>query len=381
MPARARPSRTQLWLEGAEDWSWPGQGRGPIELSLPSWIPTLPPRLAPAAAGVAIPSGAGAEPQRARRLLTALALGALTLACIAAALDTTGAIERLAGMSAPARTPARSGTVAPAPDLLPPLPSVLPVSRDAAGSSIELASFASASLGGEGAFFVYLPPGYVGGTRRYPVLYLLHGRDGHAAAFLEIGIQRTLDRLIDRRAIPPMIAVMVQDLPGLNNWRDLGRRHSETYVVEVQELVDRMLRTVPERSARAIAGSSMGGFGAMNVALTNPLRFAVVESWLGYFNNLQGQLRADRRVIARLGLHAFLYGAVADPVAVPAEDPEFAARLRAVGARAQSAIYPGGHTLRKVEEHLETGLLFAGRSLQRARRRAEMEAAKAHAAA
>jgi S-formylglutathione hydrolase FrmB len=120
----------------------------------------------------------------------------------------------------------------------------------------------------------------------------------------------------------------------------------------------------------------MGGFGAMHVALANPYRFAVVESWLGFFDSLGGELRADRPVLQRLGLHAFLYGAEADPVAVPQEDPAFAAKLRAAGAQAQGAIYPGGHSLEKVAEHLETGLLFAGRSLGDAQRRADAEQAE-----
>ena len=174
-----------------------------------------------------------------------------------------------------------------------------------------------------------------------------------------------------------MIVVMVQDAPGLNNWRDLGTRHSATYVVEVQELVDRMFRTIPTRAGRAIAGSSMGGFGAMNVALSNPWRFSVVESWLGFFDNLHESLRDDEPVISRLGLHAFLYGASEDPVAVPSEDPEFAAELRAAGARARGVIYPGGHSLEKIREHLDYGLLYAGRSLLTAERRAAREAARA----
>ena len=41
----------------------------------------------------------------------------------------------------------------------------------------------------------------------------------------------------------------------------------------------------------------------MNVALANPYRFGVVESWLSFFNGLEGDLHADRPVIARLGLH------------------------------------------------------------------------------
>jgi len=254
-----------------------------------------------------------------------------------------------------------------------PLPALVPVSHDSAGSSIDQATFSSSALAGQGSFIVYLPPGYASTNRHYPVLYLLHSRDGHAAAFLEIGIQRSLDRLIAEGAIPPMLVVMIQDRSGLNNWRDIGTRHSETYVVEVQQLIDRMLPTIPTRAGRAIAGSSMGGFGAMHVALANPYRFAVVESWLGYFNNLDGELRADRAIISQLGLHAFLYGAVDDPVAVPAENPAFAAQLRAAGAQAKSAIFAGGHSLQKVKEHLDAGLLFAGRSLAAAQRRAGAE--------
>ena len=146
---------------------------------------------------------------------------------------------------------------------------------------------------GKGSFYVYLPPGYGTTTRRYPVLYMLHGRNGHAKSFLEMGPQHDLDRLIATRAIPPMIVVLVQDRPGLSSWHNVGRRHRETYVVEVQELVNWVLRTIPTRPGRAIAGSSMGRFGAMNVALNNPLRFAVVESWLGYFNNLEGAREQD----------------------------------------------------------------------------------------
>jgi S-formylglutathione hydrolase FrmB len=127
-------------------------------------------------------------------------------------------------------------------------------------------------------------------------------------------------------------------------------------------MVDRMLPTIPARSARGVAGNSMGGFGAMHAALANPFRFSVVESWLGYFNHLDGELRADRPVIKQLGLHAFLYGATGDAVADPAEDPYFAAKLRAAGARAKSAIYVGNHSLQTVREHLKTMLLFAGRA-------------------
>jgi len=362
-------SRRQLWLESLGDWAWPGRAAEALPPP-PSWVPAFPPRLEPAVAGFAAPGSIPWEGRATlRRLLLTGLLSALAATCLALALQGSVTLEGILGTRAPS-APAPVARLSASSTAAASLPTLVSVSRDGAGSSIDRASFTSSALAGEGSFLVYLPPGYASTTRHYPVLYLLHGRDGHATAFLEVGIQRSLDRLIDDRAIAPMIAVMIQDRSGLNNWRNVGRRHSESYVVEVQELIDRMLPTIPTRAARAIAGSSMGGFGAMHVALANPYRFAVVESWLGFFNNLDGELRADRPILSRLGLHAFLYGAAEDPVAVPQEDPEFAAQLRAAGAQAKSAIYPGGHSLEKVEEHLDAGLLFAGRSLRAAQRRA-----------
>ncbi len=181
----------------------------------------------------------------------------------------------------------------------PPLATLDEVSRDSAGSSIDSATYTSPALHGRGSFLVYLPSGYASTTARYPVLYLLHGNDQPDSAFLQIGLQGTLDRLIAHHTIPPMIAVMIQGGPGANNWRNTGAQHYESYVLEVQQLVDRMLPTIASRRARAIAGDSMGGYGAMNLALSYPYRYSVVESWLGFFNGLQSDLHADRPILSQ----------------------------------------------------------------------------------
>jgi enterochelin esterase-like enzyme len=368
MSAGTNASRTQLWLESLGDWSWPGQGAAAEALPLPpAWVPAFPPRLEPVMASAGLPASDSwtgrASP---RRLLLGGLLSALAAVSLALALKGPLRLERIIG-GGPSRAALADATVASAAPPTPPLPTLASVSHDAAGSSIDRATYPSPALGSEGSFIVYLPPGYASTTRHYPVLYLLHGQNGHADAFLEIGLQHSLDRLIAHGAMPPVIAVMIQDASGNENWQNIGRRHSESYVLEVQELVDRMLPTIPSRSARAIAGSSKGGYGAMHVALANPYRFAVVESWLGFFDKLDGELHAARPILARLGLHAFLYGAESDRIADPAEDPAFAAKLRAAGASAQSAVYPGGHSLETLSEHLDHMLLFAGRALFRAR--------------
>jgi enterochelin esterase-like enzyme len=353
MSASARTPRTAEWLESLGEWSWPGQRVATAEVLPPSWVPSLPPA----------PSGTGAAAlpapwRRARRLAIAVLL--IAVAAVGAALALQGQLGL--GLSAGGVLPPRAA-LAGGPPVLLPAAKLRTVSSDHAGSTIEQASYPSVALHHRGSFYVYLPPGYQVAKAHYPVLYLLHGNSQAASAFLEIGLQGELDSLIANHTIRPLIAVLIQGGPGANNWRNLNDLHYESYILEVQEMIDRTLSTIPARDARAIAGVSMGGYGAMELTLNNPYRFGVVESWLGFFNGLEDQLRLDSHAISQLGLHAFVYGAQSDTIANPAENAPFAAKLRAEGADATAAVYPGEHSLETVEAHLSQMLTFAGHSL------------------
>jgi enterochelin esterase-like enzyme len=352
MSVAVRAQRTQVWLDGLGEWSWPGQQVATAEVMPPAWIPVAPRAEAPSSAP-ALP----APWQQARRLTIAVLLTLLGLVSVALAMHSQLGL----GSAHPAVRAKAAGVHSVA---LLPTPRYERISRDHAGSSIEKATYSSIALRHGGSFYAYLPPGYeAGGTARYPVIYLLHGNDQAATAFLQIGLQGELDHLIAEHKIPPMIAIMVQGGRGANNWRNLGGAYYESYVLETQEIVDRTLPTIAKRGSRAIAGLSMGGYGAMELTLNNPYRFGVVESWLGFFNGLEDQLRLDHDTISKLGLHAFLYGGSEDTIANPSEDAPFAAKLRAEGAEASSAIYPGEHNLQTIEAHLSSTLTFAGRSL------------------
>jgi enterochelin esterase-like enzyme len=289
--------------------------------------------------------------------------GLVAAACTVAVLDARPALERLASLSSRAHAHAQTTVTAQAAVDPAPSASVELAGVSQTGSTIQSVRYGSAALHSAGSFLVYLPPGFSFGAHRYPALYVLHGNNETAASFLELGLQQTLDRLTAKRVIPPVIAVMIQSGPGAHNWRDKAARAYESYVLEVQKLVDRMFPTLAERGARAIAGYSMGGYGAMNIALGHPDRFGVVESWLGFFNGLEGELRTARATIARSGLQAFVYGGASDTIVGSAEDAPFAAALRAAGANATSAVYAGGHTLETLRAHLAHGLTFAGRAL------------------
>ena len=353
MSPEARTSRAPVWLDGL-DWSWPGEGAAAAEILPPSWVPAFPPRAQPA-----VPAPAPISSARSRRRVLWALVCVLAVTCLILAAGGQAGVERLVGIRSADIEAVTPYDPAPAAAL----PALRTISTDSAGSSIGVVHFNSAALGGHGLFYVYLPPGMRRTGAHYPVIYLLHGNDQLATAFLQIGIQETLDGLIASHTIPPMIAVMIQGGRGANNWRNWGHAHYETYVLETQELVDRMLPTVAERGGRAIAGLSMGGYGSMAVALDHISHFSVVESWLGFFDGLEPQLQADSPFIEREGLHAFIYGGASDTIADPSQDPAFAEQLSAAGAQAQGYIYPGAHNLETIQAHLASMLTYAGQEL------------------
>src|SRR3954454_1424072 len=129
---------------------------------------------------------------------------------------------------------------------------------------------------------VLLPDGYAASPRRrYPVLYLLHGAGDDAGAWTRSG---DAERLTAGR---PLIVVMPDGGRGgwYTNWyRDGGggRPAWETYHVDqLIALVDRCFRTIAARHGRAIAGLSMGGFGALSYAARHPDLFAAAASFSG----------------------------------------------------------------------------------------------------
>ncbi|WP_163995625.1 alpha/beta hydrolase [Pyxidicoccus caerfyrddinensis] len=129
---------------------------------------------------------------------------------------------------------------------------------------------------------VLLPPSYFSAPeRRYPVVYLLHGlgprKDGHLGA---VGVQRAAFRQMEEGALPELILVAVDgttSLGGSYYARSPAIGDFETYVVrEIVGAVDARYRTRAEATWRAIAGFSMGGHGALKLAMKYPGVFSSV---------------------------------------------------------------------------------------------------------
>lgn len=127
------------------------------------------------------------------------------------------------------------------------------------------------------AVSIYLPPDYESGTRRYAVLYLLHGYTGTDRGWMNsayVGLPEIMDRLLQRHAIEPMIVVMPNSFNRFGgsfytnsalsgDWEDFVVRDLVGYV-------DTHYRTIPQARSRGIAGHSMGGYGALRLGMDHP---------------------------------------------------------------------------------------------------------------
>jgi S-formylglutathione hydrolase FrmB len=131
---------------------------------------------------------------------------------------------------------------------------------------------------------VLLPDGYGSDARhRYPVLYLLHGGNDDYTSWTAPG-KGDAERLT---AGLPLIVVMPDAGKGgwYTDWFNngaFGRPEWETYHVgQLIGWIDDHYRTIAGRSGRAVAGLSMGGFGAMSYAARHPDLFVSAASFSG----------------------------------------------------------------------------------------------------
>lgn len=212
---------------------------------------------------------------------------------------------------------------------------------------------------GQRDVWVYRPAGRT--ARTAPVLYFLHGLPGGPSDVFDAGLREVMDALPARGGLPFIVAA-----PDGN-----GRTHVDTEWADSTDGADRLetfvtttLRAAVEgdhprdRAHRAIAGFSMGGYGAANLAARHPDLYSQVVSIDGYFhvddpsgvfgrqaeveraNSPDQQARSMRRIRTLL-----VHGrSDPDPLTAP-ESERFARLLAGAGAPYRVRNAPGGHSL------------------------------------
>ncbi|MEB3197892.1 MAG: alpha/beta hydrolase-fold protein, partial [Candidatus Sericytochromatia bacterium] len=215
-------------------------------------------------------------------------------------------------LPSPSKNPGQSPVVVPkADDFLWERPPVT-----AAG--VTYRTFNSATVGGKVSYHIYTPPTYqTETTRRFPVLYWLHGTGGGDAGLAPF--TKIVDDAIKARKIPPMLVVYPNGLPR-SQWVNSfdGARKVETMVI--QDLIpeiDRQFRTKAERAGRVIEGFSMGGYGAGRLGFKYQQLFAGISMFAGGPLDLEFEgARADTDPEARAFLMTYVFGSMDYYVAV-----------------------------------------------------------------
>jgi diacylglycerol O-acyltransferase/trehalose O-mycolyltransferase len=209
-----------------------------------------------------------------RRLVRAIAVVAVCAAVVAACgggASTSAPATTTARTSATARAAAGSGARA-----------ISVVRRERLDGRLEEWTLRTPALEGATRVRVLLPAGYARDPgRRYPVIYLLHGADSDETSWTRFGDAEAIT------ARAPLIVVMPDG--GRQGWytdwyrgsRPVRPRWETYHVGELVPWVDAHFRTVAGRRGRAIAGLSMGGYGALTYAARHPDVYAAAASFSG----------------------------------------------------------------------------------------------------
>ena len=180
-----------------------------------------------------------------------------------------------------------AATAAPALTEIPATPTVVPATPTATFRSMNMIKIDAPSLmnnivgePSERTIYVYLPPSYSSSEKRYPVVYYLPGYgDSSMSGFRLPG---DMDTLFKSGQVNEMIMVVAGgdskmggsfyvNSPVTGNWEDF-------IVKDLVGFVDSHFRTLRQAQSRGITGHSMGGFGALNIAMHHPDVFGAVYS-------------------------------------------------------------------------------------------------------
>ena len=143
--------------------------------------------------------------------------------------------------------------------------------------NVKTVKFRSAALGQERTFNILLPLDYEQSVRRYPSLYLLHGLgDNHMMWALRSNISAYAER--------HGVIVVMPDAGRsfyVNSAADPAAKFEDYIVKDLVDYVDSHYRTLPVRRSRAVAGLSMGGYGAVFLGLKHYRRFGAIGAFSG----------------------------------------------------------------------------------------------------
>ncbi|HEU5291840.1 MAG TPA: alpha/beta hydrolase-fold protein [Cyclobacteriaceae bacterium] len=134
----------------------------------------------------------------------------------------------------------------------------------------------STVLGKEVEYSLYLPPDYDKTTRRYPVLYLLHGFGDDETGWTQFGeVKAIADQQLQKNLMTEMIIVTPDaGTSWYINSYDGKVKYEDFFINEFIPHIDATFRTRAAKRFRGLAGLSMGGHGSLIMAMKHPELFS-----------------------------------------------------------------------------------------------------------
>src|SRR5580700_9253632 len=173
-------------------------------------------------------------------------------------------------------------------------------------------------------YCVLLPPSYdVEKTRRYPILYLLHGLGDNDQFLIHSGGMNLVEDLWEQHALGELL--IVTPAAGASfyiNSHDGKRRYEDFFLQEFMPGVEKRYRAQPGRGSRGIAGISMGGYGALHIAFRHPQLFAAASAHsAALIEKLPNISAQNSRQLTRLRVLGDAFGSPFDPAFWKQNDP------------------------------------------------------------
>lgn len=165
------------------------------------------------------------------------------------------------------------------------------VGAEARSARLTELTLASRALGRQTRVRVLVPDGFTAGADPLPVLWLLHGGMDDVTSWTEHGDAETLTAGLG--------LVVVMPDAGLGGWYSDWHNHASAagdlrwethHLVELRPWIEQRYGTRTDRSGRAIAGLSMGGFGAFSYAARHPELFGFAAAFSGALDILDPQV-------------------------------------------------------------------------------------------
>lgn len=274
------------------------------------------------------------------------------------------------------------------------------ITTSAATGRVECNRLPSRILSHPVRYCIVLPPSFdADKTRQFPILYFLHGLGDNEQFFLHSGAWNLTEDMRARGELKDfLIATPDADATFYINSKDGKERYEDFLLLEFFPFIEKRYRVAPGHDHRAIAGISMGGYGALHLAFRHPQLFvsvsahsaALIERLPAFLGPTPNSPRAhvlgavfgnppdpafwDRNSPLTLARTANLNGLKIYFDCGDQDDYGFDAGATALdkilSARRiphEFHIYPGRHDAAYFAEHLPASLTFASRSFAHAR--------------